>query len=116
MSATTDVLIQLIKDMIGVLKTHTQTLQLDELEKDLAEQEEKLNNLQEENMAQLQEEATDEGEMEGGGEEEGFELTIQDLNPEYQEFIANTMGYESVNDLLTEHPDLSNIILTSFKL
>ena len=115
MSVTTDALIQLIKDMIGVLKTHTQTLQLDALEKDLTEQENKLNNLQEENMAQLQEDA-EEDEMEGDGDEEGFELTIHDLNQEYQEYIANSMGYETLSDLLTEHPDLGTLILTSFKL
>jgi hypothetical protein len=112
MSETTDVLIDLIKDMIGVLKSKTQLLQLDALEKELAEQEDKLNKLKEENIEDMMMD-----EMEGGCEDdEGFELSIHDLSKDYQEFIANTMGYETIEELLTEHPDLNNVILTRFKL
>lgn len=108
MSVNTDVLVKLIKDMIGVLKTHTQTLQLDSLEKELNEQEEKLTHLQEENAEDMMNDES--------GVEEGFEITIHDLSPDYQEFLANSMGYESLKELLTEHEDLNDLILTSFQL
>ena len=98
-----------ISDLIPIFKRYLSYRKIEGLEQDLNELQTKLNTTEQESSESSSRESNSRGSLHSRSNHH-IDITFRDLKDDVQLFIANAVGFSTVEELIAEYPHLDDPI------